>query len=75
MTEASYHLRTKDTHKMMQTNLNIRSRKTDEQNWSPDFSQLLFLLLFLLPLALGGKQRMTTVLGKNLYLLPENYFP
>lgn len=37
MTEASYHLRTKATHKMMQTNLNIQSQKTDEQNWSLDF--------------------------------------
>lgn len=33
MTEASYHLKFNATHKMVQTNLNIGSRKTDEKKF------------------------------------------
>lgn len=70
MTEASYHLRSNATHKMMQRNLNTQSRKTDEENLSSLFSAPIFT-----PSTLGGKQSMKTMLGKNLYLLPENCFP
>lgn len=68
-TEESYHLRSKANHKMMQTNLNIQSLKTDEQNLSRLFSTPIFT-----PSTLGSKQRMKTALGKNPCLLPENCF-
>lgn len=55
---------------MMQTDLNIWSRKTDEENLSQLFSTPVFT-----PITFGGMQTMKTVLGKNLYLLPENCFP
>lgn len=62
MSEASYHLRSKAIHNVMDTNLNIqKSQKTDEQNLSWLFSSPIFT-----PSTLGGKQRMKTVLGKKI---------
>lgn len=70
MSEASYHLRSKATHNVMDTNLNIqKSQKTDEQNLSWLFSSPIFT-----PSTLGGKQRMKTVLGKKSLLASWELF-
>lgn len=70
MTEASYHLRSKATHKMMQTNLNIWSQKTDEENLPRLFSTPVFT-----PSTLGGKAEDENSTGQKSLLASWELFP